>query len=167
MPAALTSTSTSPAPGTGRGTSRTSRTSMPPYESNCTALGMKHTPILHLRPRLKVVEGDVGELTAERGASHRKTEAFEPFVHLDGILAHALADDIERDLVIAKRATGDARENGHGVIPRELVARDVETLAGEASGLLEDANGDCPDIWDGNLRQRPCRRERRRVNPFR
>jgi NAD(P)-dependent dehydrogenase (short-subunit alcohol dehydrogenase family) len=36
------STRTSPAPGTGRGTSRTSRTSMPPYESNCTALVMKH-----------------------------------------------------------------------------------------------------------------------------
>jgi len=30
MPAARTSTRTSPAPGTGRGTSRTSRTSMPP-----------------------------------------------------------------------------------------------------------------------------------------
>src|SRR5258705_12458248 len=40
MPAALTSTRTSPAPGTGRGTSRTSRTSIPPYESNCTALVM-------------------------------------------------------------------------------------------------------------------------------
>src|SRR5256714_12257392 len=40
MPAALTSTRTSPVPGTGRGTSRTSRTSMPPYESNCTAFVM-------------------------------------------------------------------------------------------------------------------------------
>src|SRR6478609_4711668 len=38
MPAAFTSTSTSPALGVGRGTSRTSSTSMPPYESNCTAL---------------------------------------------------------------------------------------------------------------------------------
>src|SRR4029077_107461 len=166
MPAALTSTSTSPAPGTGRGTSRTSRTSMPPYESNCTALGMKHTPILRLRPSLKVVEGDVGKLTAERGAIHRKTDAVEPFVHLDGILAHALADDIERDLVIAKGTAGDARENGEGVIPRELVAREVEALAGEASGLLEDANGDCPDIWDGNLREGPCWRKCRRVDPF-
>src|SRR5882757_7954583 len=37
MPAARTSTRTSPAPETGRGTSRTSRTSRPPYESNRTA----------------------------------------------------------------------------------------------------------------------------------
>ena len=85
---------------------------MPPYESNCTALDMKSTPILRLRPRLEVVEGDVGKFTAERGAIHRKTDAVEPFVHLDGILAHALADDIERDLVIGKGAAGDARENG-------------------------------------------------------
>src|SRR6185437_9204041 len=45
MPAALTSTSTSPASGTGRGTSRTSSTSTPPYESNCTALGMSATVV--------------------------------------------------------------------------------------------------------------------------
>ncbi len=44
------------------------------------------------------MEGDVGEFTAKRGAIHRKTDAVEPFVHLDGILAHALADDIKRDL---------------------------------------------------------------------
>src|SRR5260370_9390374 len=40
-----------------------------------------------------------------------------------------MADEIERKLVIAKGAPGDARENGHGVIPRELVAREVEALA--------------------------------------
>src|SRR5438046_923308 len=38
MPAAFTSTRTWPAAGTGFRTSRTSSTSMPPYESNCTAL---------------------------------------------------------------------------------------------------------------------------------
>ena len=112
----------------------------------------KRAPILHLRPRLEVVEIDVGKITAERGAIHRKTDAVEPFVHPDGILAHALADNIERDLVVRKRAAGDSRENGHRVIPRELVACEVETLAGEASGVLEDANGDRPDIWNGNLR---------------
>src|SRR5882757_7138472 len=48
MPAALTSTRTSSAAGTGRGRSRTSRTSTPPYESNCTALGMSAT-IIDLR----------------------------------------------------------------------------------------------------------------------
>src|SRR5271155_3159407 len=57
MPAARTSTKTSPAAGTGRGTSRTSSTSLPPYESNCTALDMKSTPILRLDPRLEFVEG--------------------------------------------------------------------------------------------------------------
>jgi hypothetical protein len=127
---------------------------------------MEHAPILRLRPRLKAVEGDVGEFTAERGAIHGKTDAVEPFVHPDGILAHALADDIERDLVIAKRAAGDARESGEGVIPRELVAREVEALAREATGILEDANGDRPNVRDGNLRERPCRRERCRVDPF-
>ena len=113
------------------------------------------------------MEGDVGKFTAKRGAIHRKTNAVEPFVHLDGILAHALADDIERDLKVGKGAAGDARENAHGVIPGELVARQVDTLAGEASGVLEDANGDRPDIRDGNLRERSCRRERRCVDPFR
>jgi hypothetical protein len=42
------------------------------------------------------------------------------------------------------------RENGEGVIPRELVAREVEALAREATGVLEDANGDRPDVRDGN-----------------
>ena len=125
---------------------------MPPYESNCTALDMKSTPILSFGPRLEVVEGNVGKFTAKRGAIRRKTDAVEPFVHLDGILAHALTDSIERDLVIGKVAAGDTRENAHGVITCELVAREVEALAGEASGIFEDANCDRPDIWNGNLR---------------
>ena len=125
---------------------------MPPYESNSTALDMKSTPILSFGPRLEIVEGNVGKFAAKRGAIHRKTDAVELFVHLGGIRAHALADNVERDLVIAKVAAGDARENAHGLITRELVAREVETLAGEASGIFEDANGDRPDIWNGNLR---------------
>src|ERR1700722_13561743 len=103
MPAALTFTKASPAAGTGRGTSRTWRTSMPPYKSNCTALDMKITPILSFSPGLEVLESDVGKFTAKRGAIHRKANALEPFVHLDDVLAHALADDIERDLKIRKR----------------------------------------------------------------
>src|SRR3954453_24259311 len=150
MPAAFTSTRISPAPGTGRGPSRTSRTSMPPYESNCTALDRESTPILGLRPRLKAVESDIGKFTAERGAIHRKTGARKPFVHLDSILAHALADDIERDLEIAKRAPDDAREYGYGVISREFVAREFETFAGESSGIFQNANGDCPDVRNSN-----------------
>ena len=108
------------------------------------------------------MENNVGKFAAKRCAIHRKTYAVEPFVHLDGILAHALADDIERDLVIAKRATGDARENGEGVIPRELVAREVEALACEAPRVLEEANGDGPDVRDGDLRELSGRRQRRR-----
>ena len=42
-----------------------------------------------------------------------KTGAVEPFVHPNGILAHALADDIERDLVVGEGTAGDARENGN------------------------------------------------------
>ena len=112
------------------------------------------------------MEGDVGKFTAERGAIHRITDAVKPFVHPDRILAHALADDIERHLLIGKGAAGDARENGEGIIAREIVAREVEALAREASGVLEDTNGDGSDVCDGNLRKCPCRRERRRVDPF-
>src|SRR5260370_2745203 len=126
----------------------------------------KRIPILRLRPRLEVVEGDVGELTAERGASRRNTDAVDPFVDRNGMLADALADDIERDLVIAKGAAGAVREDGQGVIPREFVAREVEALAGEATGLLEDADGERANVRDSNLRERPCRRKRRGVDPF-
>src|SRR6266403_577852 len=123
-------------------------------------------PILHLRPGLEVVEINVGKFTAKRSEIHRKTDAVEPFVHLDRILAHRLADDIEWDLIVRKRAAGDSRENGHRVIPRELVACEVEALAGEATGVLEDMNGNRPDVCDGNLREGSGRRECRRVNPF-
>ena len=112
------------------------------------------------------MEGNVGKFTAKRGTIHRKTDAVEPFLHFDGILAHTLADDIEWDLVVRKRAAGDSRENGHRFIPRKLVAREVETLAGETTGVLEDANGNRPDVCDGNLREGSGRRECRRVNPF-
>jgi hypothetical protein len=39
------------------------------------------------------VESDVGKLTPERGAIHRKTDAVAPFLHPNGIVVHALADD--------------------------------------------------------------------------
>ena len=83
----------------------------------------KRIPILRLRPRLEVVEGDFGEFTAECGAIHRKTDAIEPLVHLDSILAHAPADHIERHLEIAQGVAGDTGRNGHGVIPAEFIAR--------------------------------------------
>src|SRR5260221_12408059 len=113
---------------------------------------MKPPPIRSSSPMLEVVECNVGKFTAKPRAIHRKTDAVEPFVHLDGILAHALTDNLERDLIIGKVAADDPRENAHGVITSELVAREVETLPGESSGVLEDANGDCPDIWNSNLR---------------
>src|SRR5258706_5635475 len=73
-----------------------------------TSNTQKCVPILRLRPRLEVVEGDVGKLTLERGAIHRIADAIEPFVHRGVFLAHVLADDIERDLVIVEGAAGDA-----------------------------------------------------------
>src|SRR5712671_7592982 len=121
------------------------------YELACYRELQKRLPILRLRPRLEVVEGDVGKLTVERGAIDRVADAIEPFVHFDPVLAHALADDIERNLVIGEGAAGDARENGDDVIPRQIVAREVEALAREATGVLEDANGDRPDVRDGDL----------------
>jgi hypothetical protein len=128
---------------------------------------MKHAPILRLRPRLKVVESNIRKFTAERGAIHRKTDAIEPFVHLDSVLAHALSNGMKWDLVIAKGAPGDARENGHGLIPCEFVAREVEAFTREATGILKHTDRDRPDVRDGNLREGSCRGERRRVNPFR
>ena len=113
----------------------------------------KRVPILCLRPRLEVVEGDVGKLTAERCAIDRVADAVEPLVHLGAVLTHALADDVQRDLEIGERATGDAREDGDDVVARELVAREVEALAREAAWVLEDANGDGPDVRDGDLRE--------------
>ena len=99
------------------------------------------------------MEGDVGELTVERGAIRRIADTVQPFVHPGAILAHALADDIERDLVIGEGAAGDARENGDDVIPGKRVARQIKALAREATGVLEDANGDRPDVRDGDLRE--------------
>ena len=99
-----------------------------------------------LRPRLEVVKGDVGKLTAERCAIDREADAVEPLVHLDPVLTHALADDVQRDLKISERATGDPGEDDEDVVGRELVATEVEALAREAAWILEDANGDSADV---------------------
>jgi hypothetical protein len=127
----------------------------------------ERVPILCLRPRLEVVEGDVGELTAERCAIDRVADTVEPLRHLDGVLTHALADDVQRDLEIGERATGDTREDGEDVVARELVAPKVEALACEAAWVLEEANGDGPDVRDGDLRELSRRRERRGVDALR
>ena len=41
----------------------------------------------------------------------RKADTVEPLVHLGAILTHALADDVQRDLEIGERATGDTLLN--------------------------------------------------------
>src|SRR5271169_6905645 len=69
---------------------------------------MKRVPILCLRPRLEVVKGNVGELTAERCTIDRVANTVEPLVHLGGVLTHALADDVQRDLEIGERPAGEA-----------------------------------------------------------
>src|SRR6476661_5322271 len=120
-----------------------------------------------LRPRLEVVKGDVGELTAERCAIDREADTVEPLVHLGAVLTHALADDVQGDLEISERATGHTREDGNDVVARELVAREVEAPAGEAAWVLEEANGDGPDIRDSDLRELSRRRERRGVDALR
>jgi hypothetical protein len=95
-----------------------------------------------LHPQLEVAKGDVGELTAERCAIDRVADTVEPLVHLDAVLTHALADDIQRDLEIGEWATADTREDGDDVVARELVAPKVEALACKAARVLEEANGD-------------------------
>src|SRR5260370_823089 len=99
--------------------------------------------------RDKIQLNDGGPLDAHP-ALDRKADAGERFVHPSGIVAHALEDDIELDLVIGKGGAGDAAEDGEGVLPRELVAGEVEALAGEAPGVLKDANGDRPNVRDSN-----------------
>src|SRR5882724_5058293 len=127
----------------------------------------KHVPILRLRPRLEVVKGDIGELTAERRAIEREADTLEPLVHLGAVLTHALADDVRRNLEIGKRATGDAREDSDDVVAREFVAPEVEAFAREAPWVLEEANGDGPDVRHCDLRERSRRREWRGVNALR
>ena len=120
----------------------------------------KRSPILCLGPRLEVVEGDVGELTAERCAIDRVADTVEPLVHLGGVLTHALADEVQWDLEVNKPATGDTGEDGDHVVARELVAPQIEALACKAAWVLEEANGDGPDVRDGDLRELPRRRQR-------
>jgi len=52
------------------------------------------------------LEIDVRKFTAKRRRDPPQTYAVEPFVHPNGIVAHALTDNIERDLVIGKAAVG-------------------------------------------------------------
>jgi hypothetical protein len=106
---------------------------------------------------------DVGKLTAERRAIDREAD----IVHLGAVLTHALADDVQWDLEIGERATGDTREDRDDVVARELVAPEVEALACEAAWFLEEANGDGPDVRDGDLRELSRRRERRGVDALR
>jgi hypothetical protein len=113
------------------------------------------------------VKGDVRELTAERCAIDREADTVEPLVHLGAVLTHALAGDVQRDLEIGERATGDTREDGEDVVAREFVAREVEALAGEAAWVLKEANGDGPDVRDGDLRELSRRRKRRGVDALR
>ena len=85
------------------------------------------------------MEGDVGELAAKRCAIDGVADPVEPLVHLAGLPTHALADDVQRDLEIGERATGDTREDGEDVVARELVAPEVKALACEAAWVLEKA----------------------------
>src|SRR6185369_4626439 len=120
----------------------------------------KRVPILCLRPGLEVVKGDVREFMAERCAIDHVADSIEPLVHLDGVLTHALANDVQRDLEIGERATGDTREDGEDVVARELVASEVEALACKAAWSLKEANGDGADVRNGDLRELSLRRQR-------
>src|SRR5258708_1706890 len=79
-------------------------------------------------------KSDLGGLAAERCAIDREADTVEPLVHLGAVLTHALADDVQRDLEIDERATGDTREDGEDVVARELVAPEVEALAAKRPG---------------------------------
>jgi hypothetical protein len=74
-----------------------------------------------------------------------------------------LADDVQRNLEISERATGDTREDSVDVVACELVTPEVEASACEAAWVLEKTNGDGPDVRDGDLREQSRRWERRGV----
>jgi len=67
----------------------------------------ERVPILCLRPRLEVVKGDVGELTAELCTIDRVADTVEPLEHLGVFLTHALADDVQWDPEIGELAPRD------------------------------------------------------------
>jgi hypothetical protein len=120
----------------------------------------ERVPILCLRLRLKVVKGDIGELAAERCTIDREADTVEPLIDRDAVLAHALADDVQRDLKIGEGATADTGEDGEDVVARKLIAPEVEALACE---VFEKANGYGSDVRKGDLREPSRRRERRGV----
>jgi hypothetical protein len=93
-----------------------------------------------------MVRATRGELVTKRCAIDREADVIEPFAHLGAVLTHALADDVQRDLEIGERASDDTREDGDDVVARELGAPEVEALADEAARLLEEPNGDGPDV---------------------
>src|SRR5262249_22757514 len=117
-------------------------------------------PILRLGPGLEGVKRDAGKLAAERGGIERVADVVEPLVHLRAVVAHALAEDVGRDLVVGERLAGDGGEDGDHVVARELVPPEVEALAGEAARVLENGDGDRPDVGDGDLRELAGRRQR-------
>src|SRR6266480_479804 len=148
MPAALTSTRTSPAPGTGRGTSRTSRTSMPPYESNCTALVMSAYGLAlgHGRSDRRREVGHHAHL-GEHGVDHHG--AFE---HLD--LAVAEVPEVgSRDVDLRSRRPDDAgrglQRPEEGALNRHLDG-DLVAKHGDAVQLPMDI-GELLDHAEDNL----------------
>src|SRR5438132_488604 len=148
MPVALTSTRTSPAPGTGRGTSRTSRTSMPPYESNCTALVMSayRLALGHGRSDRRREVGHHAHL-GEHGVEHHV--AVE---HLD--LAVAEVPEVgSRDVDLRSRRPDDAgrglQRPEEGALNRHL---DGDRVAKHGDGVqLPMDIGDLLDHAEDNL----------------
>ena len=105
------------------------------------ALRQNRIPILRHRPRLEVAEGDVARLTVEGGAIHRIPDT------PSSPMRWRMTSSGSWSLATGRPLTRE--RNGDDVIPRKLVAREVEAPARAAAGVFEDANGDRPDVHDG------------------
>src|SRR4051794_19660982 len=125
MPAARTATSTWPGPGSGRATSRTSRTSTPPYSSNWTALGtsLSRDAFGAGETRRQELPGPVqcsGRFVEDRGV------ALEDVRHPRG--------DLERDLDVGD---GGLPREAEGVVEEDLVASGLDDQGRKAGQVGE------------------------------
>jgi hypothetical protein len=131
-------------------------------------------PKLKCRPSERTTSTRMSHLVfTSAGSANRQTgiphfdSKYEVEEHIAKIGVRAIVLAPVENLHFGEWATGDTGEDGEDVVARKLVTPEVEALACEAAWVLEEANGDGPDVRDGDLRELSCRRERRGVDALR
>src|ERR1700755_2243244 len=107
---------------------------------------MGSVPVLRFDPLLEIVKADVGKFALQRGTINGETDTVKPLIHFYSVVAHALANDFERDLKIGDGPGDDLRKNSHGFVTGEFIASKIEALAGETIRVFKDADSDCADV---------------------